>query len=110
MTKAPELDAARDLHEAAAELVRRHLREGACRIVVWGPPGIGRTRWIERLARVEAAVTFVDAPTLEHARAALSEASRPVVVACVERDDLEAEAFVELAPLSLDASEAFVAS
>jgi len=108
MTKAPELDAARDLHEAAAELVRRHLREGARRIVVWGPPGIGRTRLIERLARLEAAVTFVDAPAFQHARAALSEASRPVVVACVERDDLDADAFVELAPLSLDASEAFL--
>lgn len=108
MTPAPELDAERDLHEAAAELVRRRLREGARRIVVWGPPGIGRTWLIGRLARLEAAVTFVDAPTLEHARAALSEASRPIVVACVERDDLDADAFVELAPLSLDASEAFL--
>ena len=149
MTPAPALDAERDLHEAAAELVRRRLREGARRIVVWGPPGVGRTRLMERLrgdatawalaselepsveteastleaSRLEAsrlvaagptrgteAVTFVDAPTLAHARAALRAATGPIVVACVERTDLDADAFVELAPLTLARSEAFLAA
>lgn len=124
MPTAADLDL--DLHADARVLVRRRCEEGARRVVVWGPPGVGRTSFLARLAsespfdlsRVHETDdhdsppnhALIDALTAHDARVALTSWSGEgaLVVASIGRAGLDADAFVELTPLCLDTSVRFV--
>ncbi|MBX3246913.1 MAG: tetratricopeptide repeat protein [Myxococcales bacterium] len=94
------------LHADAHATLRRRLEEGARRVVVWGPKGVGRTRFLHDLEHdleheLAPRLTYVDAAGADEAREALVSwrGEGALVVAAPTRATLRADAFVELTPL-----------
>ncbi|MEM9188883.1 MAG: hypothetical protein AAGF12_06890 [Myxococcota bacterium] len=102
---------------AALKTALDRVRDGARRIVVWGPSGVGKRTLLRRLEEAVEALTVeaitveaitVEASDLEEAARALAEASPTgsTVVATISRRGLEADAFIECRPLSVGKDEA----
>ncbi|MFO0602267.1 MAG: hypothetical protein U0324_03785 [Polyangiales bacterium] len=87
----------------ALDRVVRRLAAGDRRVLVWGPPGVGRSTLLRRL-RDEHGCEVVDAPSREEAVAALAAPGDDArVVAWIDRGGLSADAFVECARPPLEA-------